>query len=288
MDTDSACSCCRGCATVGSDCKECAETRAVGEPELFMHVWVQKRMSAGMAGWAEGSPDLEEVKLALEIICDLRSAEDHAMEVESSDEKMEVESGQEDLGSVLVGADVTRKVLLTDWKRFCGKVSRKSVQPTCVIDFPYGDDKGLKLEGDNRLLERMYCFKDAQTDRRVVVHVHTLLEWGQRNSKTPPERAKKVTSVNVRHAVKEAKGFEQEGGAESYPVVPVGEKLKYKWRDIYRKDGGRSLEWVWADRKSMPPIENRDEKIREAYDEVSILQASHFHPKAGVPCPSIG
>jgi len=242
-----------------------------------------------MAGWAEGSPDLEEVKLALEIICDLRSAEDHAMEVESSDEKMEVESGQEDLGSVLVGADVTRKVLLTDWKRFCGKVSRKSVQPTCVIDFPYGDDKGLKLMGDKCLLERMYCFKDVEEDdRRVVLHVHTLLEWGQRNNKTLAERAQKVTSVNVRHAVKERNGFKQEGSKESFRVVPVGPKLRDKWRDTFRNDGGSSLEWVWADRKSMPRSENRDEKIREAYDEVSILQTSHFHPKAGVPCPSIG
>jgi len=230
----------------------------------------------------------DEIRAALNIIRDLRSAADDSMEVERSDETAEAESDEEASGSAVAGSAVTRKVEFQGWKKFCSNVRRESVQPTCVIDFPYGDDKGLKLEGDNRLLERMYCFKDAQTDRRVVVHVHTLLEWGQRNSKTPPERAKKVTSVNVRHAVKERNGFKQEGSKESFRVVPVGPKLRDKWRDTFRNDGGSSLEWVWADRKSMPRSENRDEKIREAYDEVSILQASHFHPKAGVPCPSIG
>jgi len=38
------------------------------------------------------------------------------------------------------------------------------------------------LQGDARLLERMYCFHDPldmnPTRRLVVVHVHTLLLWG--------------------------------------------------------------------------------------------------------------
>jgi hypothetical protein len=253
-------------------------------------------MSGGAAGGSEGATTLpqtqqDEIRAALDIIRDLRSAADDSMEVEWSDEKMEVESSSGDgSASGVAGADVTRKIALPEWKTFCGNVRRKPelVTPTCVIDFPYEDDKGLKLAKDRRLLERMYCFKDAQTDRRVVVHVHTLLEWGQRNSKTPPERAKKVTSVNVRHAVKEAKKFEQEGGDKRYAVVPVGEKLKYKWRDIFRNDEGRSLEWMWADPKSMPHIEKKDEKTRDTYDEVSIRRASHFHTEAGVPCPSIG
>jgi hypothetical protein len=251
-----------------------------------------------MSGGASGGPldsvpltqtQRNEIRAALDIIRALRSAEDHSMEVELSDEKMEVESGEEASGSALVGADVTRKVLLTDWKMFCGKVRRKSVQPTCVIDFPYGDDKDLKLMGDKCLLERMYCFKDVEEDdRRVVLHVHTLLEWGQRNNKKLAERAQKVTSVNVRHAVKEGNGFKQESGAESFPVVPVGPKLRYKWRDIFRNDGGSSLEWVWAEPKSMPRSENKDEKIRDAYEEVSILRISPFHSEAGVPSHSIG
>ena len=225
----------------------------------------------------------DEIRAALNIIRDLRSAADDSMEVEWSDEKMEVESSSGDgSASAVAGVDVTRKIALPEWKNFCGNVGRKPelVTPTCVIDFPYEDAKGLKLARDKRLLERMYCFKEAEDDRRVVLHVHTLLEWGQRNDKSPSERAQKVTSVNVRHEWIGAKGSKQE--EESSSVVPVGEKLKYKWRDIFRKDGGKSLEWKPAEQKSMPHIEKNDEKTKDTYNEVSILRSSHFHSETDV------
>ena len=178
------------------------------------------------------------------------------MEVERSDETAEAESDEEASGSAVAGSAVTRKVEFQGWKKFCSNVQRESVQPTCVIDFPYGDDKGLKLAGDNRLLERMYCFKDAENDTRVVLHVHTILEWGNRRSKTPSQRAQRVTSVNVRHAVKEAKGFKQEGGAESYPVVTCwGEAEDRNGEGIYRKGRRKDVFGVGVGglRTSMPP-----------------------------------
>ena len=69
-----------------------------------------------------------------------------------------------------------------DWLQFCQQVAEGSATPSCVIDFPYADAGGLNLQGDARLLERMYCFHDPldmnPTRRLVVVHVHTLLLWG--------------------------------------------------------------------------------------------------------------
>jgi len=231
-----------------------------------MHVWVQKRMSGGMAGWAEGSPDLEEVKLALEIICDLRRAREDSMEVETANEHMEVETSQSGNRSE---SAAKRKVDYPAWRTFCQNV--KKVTPTCVIDFPYGDEgEGkLNLQGDARLLERMYCFKDGE-DRRVVLHVHTLLEWGRRNEKPLKDRASRVTSVNVRHAKKETKVFKQDGGGESLHVLPEQVKLRYKWRDIFKEGKGKSLEWEWQRPKSMPLIEKKEPRVRDSYEEVLV------------------
>ncbi len=91
------------------------------------------------------------------------------------------------------------------WVHFCQQVETKSVQPTCVIDFPYADKKGkLKLQGDDRLLMRMYCFSyELKGDKiRIAVHVHTSLRWGDRNSISLAKRIQLVTSVNVRYARK--------------------------------------------------------------------------------------
>jgi hypothetical protein len=93
------------------------------------------------------------------------------------------------------GAAATRELKLTDWKKFYADARRKRVVPTCVIDFPYSDNKSLTDD----LLERMYCFKGVDDDRRVVVHVHTILRWCDRGTDVK-KRAMKVTSVNVRHA----------------------------------------------------------------------------------------
>jgi hypothetical protein len=48
-----------------------------------------------------------------------------------------------------------------EWQAFCERVARGEAKPSCVIDFPYADKGGLDLVGDDRLLERMYCFHDS-------------------------------------------------------------------------------------------------------------------------------
>jgi len=67
-----------------------------------------------------------------------------------------------------------------------------------VIDFPYADADGLNLQGDARLLERMYCFHDPSdmdpSRWLVVVHVHPLLPWGDRR-RTAASRLQVTTSV---------------------------------------------------------------------------------------------
>jgi CHAT domain-containing protein len=91
------------------------------------------------------------------------------------------------------------------WREFC----RRDVAPTCVLDFPFADhgaDHGrLNLSGDERLLERLYCFEDHEDDahqllggerRRVILKVHTLLKWGSRGNKLY-QRAVKVTAAKV-------------------------------------------------------------------------------------------
>ena len=73
------------------------------------------------------------------------------------------------------------------------------------------------MQGDDRLLERMYCFHDPlDRDPRkclVVVHVHTLLRWGDRLRLTAAERLQAVTSVNARHAAKTLRIDESDGKA---------------------------------------------------------------------------
>jgi len=48
------------------------------------------------------------------------------------------------------------------------------------------------MQGNDKLLERMYCFKGVEESTRVVVHVHTLIRWGDRGKLHPNIRARKV------------------------------------------------------------------------------------------------
>ena len=107
-------------------------------------------------------------------------------------------------GSVKRGFDGKREVL-----DFCARVKSKQATPSSVIDFPYADKDGLNKRGDDRLLERMYCFRDhgsgrQGSERLVVVHVHTLVPWGARLQRQPwpwsGECLQEASSVNVRYA----------------------------------------------------------------------------------------
>ena len=154
-----------------------------------------------------------------------------------------------------------RELKFTDWKKFCGDVRRKRMVPTCVIDFPFSDNKSLEVE----LLERMYCFKGVDDARRVVLHVHTVLPWSDRG-KDAKTRAVKVTSVNVRHADKKGSVFKQEKGDVSTWIVPFDDKLRYEWRTLLEEGKGAQLEWQWGAPKSMPAGEIQH--LLSTYDEV--------------------
>ncbi|KAJ1489876.1 hypothetical protein T484DRAFT_3418618 [Baffinella frigidus] len=162
------------------------------------------------------------------------------------------------------GEAARRELKFTEWKKFCGDVHGKRMVPTCVIDFPYTDGTSLQ----DPLLERMYCFKGVDEDRRVVLHVHTVIPWCNRDA-DPKKRAIKVTSVNVRHAEGKGGVFKQEKGDVSMGVLPVEDKLKKSWKTLLKEGKGARLEWQWGTAKSMPVDEkNNLSATVSAYDEV--------------------
>ncbi|KAJ1484587.1 hypothetical protein T484DRAFT_1796551 [Baffinella frigidus] len=165
-----------------------------------------------------------------------------------------------------------RQLNFYGWDGFCKSARMGNVTPTVIIDFPYADQGGLDLAGDQRLLERMYVFKDTSEGdgKRVVLHVHTPLRWGERGGVTLQERVKKVTSVNVRHAVRGAERFEQEQGKLKMPLVPLAPQLESGWRDIWRAgDGSFEMKctWLWQKAESMPTVEDKRVAARN-YDQV--------------------
>ena len=194
-----------------------------------------------------------------------------------------------------------------DWQAFCRRVAEGAATPSCVIDFPYADTGagGLNLQGDDRLLERMVCFHDRQRGAPeawlVVVHVHTLLRWGDRLRLTAAERLQAVTSVNARHAAKtlridESDGkaytreeFVQEYGREKgmarwdasrecfqqehrkFHVVPKSKELVHEWKSLFGKGATREIVWNPHKADSVPP---RDAGAKWIYDDVrKVLQA---------------
>jgi len=101
---------------------------------------------------------------------------------------------------------------LDEWRAFMQRLLSGRARASVALDFPFADagPGGLNLRGDKRLLERMFCFHDpevgAPSDWLVVVHVHTLLEWGDRKKGVAGQPLREVTSVNVRHATQGAGG----------------------------------------------------------------------------------
>jgi len=183
------------------------------------------------------------------------------------------------------GAAPTRQLNFYSWDGFCTSARKGGVEATVIIDFPYADQGGLDLEGDQRLLERMYVFKDASagSDRRVVLHVHTPLRWGERGGVTVQERVKLVTSVNVRHAVRGAERFEQEQGNLKMPLVPLAAQLEDGWRDMWKaRDGSfeRKCTWLWGKADHMPSVENKRVATRN-YDQVRFTTSACPNPDSG-------
>jgi hypothetical protein len=153
-------------------------------------------------------------------------------------------------------------------------VGEGKVVATCVIDFPFADfgngTLNLAKHPEERLLERMYCFKDMAEDRRVVLHVHTLLEWGGRGKLACQDRAVKVTSANVRHAEASAGKWTQDGN--KMELVPVAATLQTNWRQKYKSGHGNMLEWKWVCESKVaggvPTSEERNKNVFDTYEQV--------------------
>ena len=188
-----------------------------------------------------------------------------------------------------------------DWQAFCRRVEQRTATPSCVIDFQYADngEHGLNLQGDDRLLERMYCFHDplVRDPRKwlVVVHVHTLVRWGDRLQWKTAERLQTVTSVNVRHASKSLRIDESDGEAytleefwqeygqaegmarwaasrecfqqehRKFHVLPKSKELVRGWKDLWKKGPVNEIAWNPYGANSVPPL---DADVKWMYDDV--------------------
>eukprot|EP00282_Hemiselmis_andersenii_P041192 CAMPEP_0172058762 /NCGR_PEP_ID=MMETSP1043-20130122/7033_1 /TAXON_ID=464988 /ORGANISM="Hemiselmis andersenii, Strain CCMP441" /LENGTH=1874 /DNA_ID=CAMNT_0012718341 /DNA_START=132 /DNA_END=5752 /DNA_ORIENTATION=- len=179
-------------------------------------------------------------------------------------------------------------------ERFLGRVVHGEAKPTRIIDFAYGDKDHLGLQGEEKLLERCYCFQDtvagvkrggggepvADDDgwsvaakkgkpkakdcaERVILHVHTLVKWGDRA--TVEQRLhrplSRITSVNVRHAQKKSEStWIQEG--RGFHVVPKT-MLPGGWQSFY-PDRCSEIEWELQGENVVPPCDknNADDYVK--------------------------
>jgi hypothetical protein len=166
------------------------------------------------------------------------------------------------------------------WKTFYGKFRGGTVKATRVIDFEYEP---------NHTLERMYVFDDGQADR-VVLHVHTFEPWpGQDVAERgdPTTRARKVTSVNFRHASKA-----QNPGRPAFLQEQKGFDLVNVrgWYDNFVKKGReKQLEWHWVIDGDVPACmknEARIDQVREAYNQVDPLSALQLRRPEAVAAPA--
>jgi hypothetical protein len=147
------------------------------------------------------------------------------------------------------------------WKQFYASVVNREAVPTMLIDFEYKA---------NNTLERMYCFSDGTGDYRVVLHVHTLEQWPDPTTlqKNPTNHARRVTSANIRVAVRVSPRPRQSGSQFSqdgtgHQLVGVRD-----WRWRVEKKLGHTTEWVWSKAGDIPQAEPKTPKVKDAYDEV--------------------
>ena len=148
---------------------------------------------------------------------------------------------------------------------FFKRVETGKATPSCVIDFAFSD--GGRLKGDQRQMERCYCFHDPQTmpsdEFLVLVHAHTTDKWGDRKKQQPGRRLQRFTSVNVRHArIGNGAEFKQE--TSKFYVVPKNKELSHGWRDLPEN------EIIWSPWEAMdvPPMPNLDQEHAYSYAEV--------------------
>jgi hypothetical protein len=202
--------------------------------------------SAGNQGWTEDNPHVSEwskqiVSNALEAI------------LATDSDAIDNQSGLEDDSSCTV-----RSFTRTEWLGFCSKVDNGQAQASCVIDFAYEDRGGLNLMGDQRLVERMYCFHDQHTrapdQKLTVVHAHTVIPWGVRLATPAPVMMNEITSVNARHANKCNGTFVQEQA--KHFIVPGSKNLQYQWRGYFSSGKKHVLVWRLDKKGSIPSMEH--------------------------------
>ena len=165
------------------------------------------------------------------------------------------------------------------WKNFYQKALNGKVTATMVIDFQYGF---------NKTVERMYCFDDGGASR-VVIHVHTLELWPANFSRAlaqnPATRARKVTSVNIRHATltPSSKGGTFLQGKQGHQLVGVPD-----WKSLVSNPPlGSETEtvWRWGTAGEVPQCQRQmGADLKVAYDEVR-SEASlclPFHQPPGI------
>jgi len=157
---------------------------------------------------------------------------------------------------------------MKEWNDFCQQVRVGKASPSCVIDFAYSDRTELNLTGNNRLLERMYCFHDPHcgpcTQLLVVIHAHTLMTWGDRLAASNPVLLSEFTAVNARHASKVGSNVFQQEIKKCY-IVPGSKKLA-NWQSLFLKGQGAGLTWVLDKRGTIPRLE--DKKFASLYHDV--------------------
>jgi len=132
------------------------------------------------------------------------------------------------------------------------------------------------LFGDNRLLERMYCFEDRHDDwhlsvggkrRRVILKVRTLRKWGDRGNELF-WLADRVTSAKMIYAYFDPtqQQFVMETGPEGLKLLPVSEDPRERWQLSFQNGLCSEIEWQWRTQGSLPSFENKD--AAGQYDDV--------------------
>ena len=131
--------------------------------------------------------------------------------------------------------DGTRQVNSTTWRQLRSRLKAGTASVSCVIDFAFSD-RG-RLKGNDRQLERAYCWHDRQQGHRdellLVVKVHTTENWLNRKKSSTGRPLSRITAVNIRHAHKdEGVGFQQEEGRVVWKLVPKNKDLIHNWKDL--------------------------------------------------------
>ena len=134
---------------------------------------------------------------------------------------------------------------------FFKRVETGEATPSCVIDFAFSD--GGRLKGDQRQMERCYCFHDPLTkpadELLVIVHAHTTEKWGDRKKQRSGRRLERFTSANVRHArIGDGAPFKQE--TSKFYVVPKNKELSQGWRELPEKE----IVWAPVGTTTTPPV----------------------------------